>query len=181
MARSKATQRQKVEKAAKAAKAAVEGNATKERKPIRHSQNFNFKSQYRRLTTGKDALKDLLPRATLKRVIKDVLQNLGKGDYRLKSKAVDAIQAAVGMEAHTLFMHANTFARHSGRVEVLRKDLRLAAKMKTAAHELNSSIRELPPSLPRHVLCIARSNMVSGEWGNSAARNQPGGATRRRR
>ena len=150
-----------MEKAAKAAKAAVEG---KERKPIRHSQNFNFKSQYRRLTTGKDALKDLLPRATLKRVIKDVLQSLGKGDYRIKSRAVDAIQAAVGTEAHTLFMHANTFARHSGRVEVLRKDLRLAAKMKAAAHELNSSIRELPPpSLPRHVHCA--SNMVTGRVG----------------
>lgn len=123
MPRTKATE---LDKAAAAAGAA---GATKEKKKRRWKPGTVVKRQIRKLQTGKDATKRLIPRAALRRMIKDAVENASSGTpLRTTANSVTALHDGAEDFLVEAFQLANLFAHKlCGKRGIKLRDYQVAA------------------------------------------------------
>jgi histone H3/H4 len=73
----------------------------------------------------------LIPRASFKRLVKDVMQNISSQEhFRMKESAVDALQCAAESYITSLFGDAQLCALHANRVTVCDTDMKLASRIR---------------------------------------------------
>lgn len=68
----------------------------------------------------------LLPKASFKRLLQEILQDTTMTQVRLTAAAVDAIQESAEKYIVDLFKEANATAIHAKRVTIMKKDLKRA-------------------------------------------------------
>lgn len=74
--------------------------------------------------------KNLLPRAAVKRLVKEILQDFGCEDKRVSPLAIDAIREAGQAHLVQLFEDAQLCSIHAKRVNVDKTDLYLARRIR---------------------------------------------------
>jgi histone H3/H4 len=111
-------------------------------RPVASESNASCKSkcQAARLRPGARALKEirlyqrdgelLIRRLPFQRVVRDVLQDLGKLDFRMQRTAVLAMQEAAEALLVQRFQDTNLAAIHTKRVTITPRDMELAARIR---------------------------------------------------
>ena len=125
MPRTKATEQ---DKAVAAATAPGAGKAPGKPKRRKWKSGTVVRRDIKRLQMGADATKRLIPRAAMRRLIKEVVQNMGGGSVRTTSSAVMALHDGVEPFLVEVFQLANRLAHQlGGREGVNIRDYQVAA------------------------------------------------------
>ena len=112
----------------------------KERRKPKPSQHTNFKREVRRLQTGGQSLNLLSQRAPLVRLVREILREQGKGEFKLGKSAVDVLHPVAEDFVRTLLMHSNSLAIRAGRKALFAGDVAHMAKIIFNAEQLQSAV-----------------------------------------
>jgi len=75
----------------------------------------------------------LIPKAPFMRLVKEVVQNNFKDEFRFQTNAIDALRAAAEAYIVGFLEDANLIAIHAKRVTIMNKDMKLALRIRTQA------------------------------------------------
>jgi histone H3/H4 len=96
------------------------------RKAYRCRPGTKAKREIRKLQTGKNATKPLLPYSPVEVIVKELVHKYGKGNMRIKRSAILAIKEALEADGIKQFEVSQILANHANRTTVEVKDLRAA-------------------------------------------------------
>lgn len=91
------------------------------KKPHRYRAGTRAAIEVRQWQNGKNATKNLIPKATIYRMVRDTITAMG--DFRVTPQAIEALRAAVEMQGIKIMASANRLAGHANRKTVMLKDL----------------------------------------------------------
>ncbi|MCL4133903.1 UNVERIFIED_CONTAM: hypothetical protein GTU68_039711 [Idotea baltica] len=102
-------------------------NTSKARKPYRFRPGQRALKEIRHYQKRTDLL---IARAPFGRVVKEIFQEMRRGDYRIQVLALEALQEASEAFLVHLLEEANLCALHARRVTLFRSDIRLARRIR---------------------------------------------------
>ena len=80
----------------------------------------------REIRKAQKSTRNLLPRASFERLVREIIQDIGTETTRIKPEAIDALQQGSEDYIVDLLKHAQKFALHADRVTLSHDDLKLA-------------------------------------------------------